>query len=207
MTTAVRVSDLGEIVHFRENYRAEMNCQITHDSIHGRAGWTREYVLQLAGSTVGYGSVAVSGPWSDTPALYEFFVEPEHRTRLFDLFADLLTVCEAKTIETQTNNRILTVMLHTFARNVRAESIVFEDSFLTSHAPPGAGFRATTSDDAESLRQQNLDDGARWVVTMNGEIAGAGGVLYHYNRPYGDVYMEIAKPFRLKGSERIWFRS
>jgi GNAT superfamily N-acetyltransferase len=34
---------------------------------------------------------------------------------------------------------------------------------------------------------------------MNGEIAGAGGVLYHYNYPYGDVYMKVAEPFRRKG--------
>ena len=31
---------------------------------------------------------------------------------------------------------------------------------------------------------------------MNG---GAGCLLYHYNRPYGDVYMEIARRFRLNG--------
>jgi GNAT superfamily N-acetyltransferase len=44
-----------------------------------------------------------------------------------------------------------------------------------------------------------LDDGAGWVVTLNGAIAGAGGVLYHYNRPYGDIYMKIAEPFRRRG--------
>ena len=37
------------------------------------------------------------------------------------------------------------------------------------------------------------------MVTMNGEIAGAGGVLYHYNRPYGDLYMKIGERFRRKG--------
>lgn len=36
-------------------------------------------------------------------------------------------------------------------------------------------------------------------MTLNGEIAGAGGVLYHYNPPYGDIYMAIAEPFRRKG--------
>jgi RimJ/RimL family protein N-acetyltransferase len=45
----------------------------------------------------------------------------------------------------------------------------------------------------------DLDDAAGWVVTLNGEIAGAGGVLYHYNRPYGDIYMKIAEPFRGRG--------
>ena len=199
MTIAVRVSDLGEIAPLREKYREEVNCQIIHDSIHRRPGWTREYVLELTGAAVGYGSVAVDGPWRDNPTLYEFYVEREHRKRMFDLFANLLLVCAAKSIETQSNARMLTVMLHTFARNVRAESILFEDSFQTSYAPAGAAFRAATPDDAEVLRRKHLDEGARWVVTMNGEVAGAGGVLYHYNRPYGDVYMEIVEPFRRKG--------
>ncbi len=148
------------------------------------------------GAVVGYGSVAVDGPWRDKPTLYEFYVEPGHRSRTFDLFATLLSICAAKAIETQSNVRMLTVMLHTFARNVRAESILFEDSFQTSYAPADAAFRAATPDDAGALRRQNLDDGAPWVVTMNGEIAGAGGVLYHYNRPYGDLYMEVAQSFR-----------
>src|SRR2546429_616855 len=64
--------------------------QIVHDSIHGRPGWTREYVLDLASAAVGYGSVAVDGPWRDNPTLYEFYVKREHRTRTFDLFADLV---------------------------------------------------------------------------------------------------------------------
>jgi GNAT superfamily N-acetyltransferase len=199
MAIAVRVSQVSEIASLREQYCAEMNCQIIHDSIHGRPGWTREYVLESDGAAVGYGSVAVAGPWHETPALYEFYVEREHRLQMFDLFTALLSVCGAKIIETQTNARMLPVMLHTFTRNVRAESILFEDAFQTSHSPAGAGFRAAVPEDAEALQQYDLDAGADWVATMNGEIAGTGGVLYHYNRPYGDIYMQIASPFRRNG--------
>jgi hypothetical protein len=88
---------LDEIAPFREQYRKEMNCQIIHDSIHGRPGWTREYALVLGGALAGYGSVAVVGPWQEKPALYEFYVVPEHRMRIFDLFGSLLAVCGAKT--------------------------------------------------------------------------------------------------------------
>ncbi len=199
MTVNTRASQLSEIAALREQYRKEMNCQIIHDSIHGRPGWTREYVLELDGTPVGYGSIAVDGPWREKPALYEFYVQHEQRRRVFDLFASLLAVCSAKTIETQSNDRTLTVMLHTFGRNLRAESILFEDTFQTSYGPEGADFRATTADDTEALQQYDLDDGAGWMATMNGEVAGAGDVLYHYNRPYGDVYMKIAEPFRRRG--------
>ena len=199
MAIAVLPSKLREIEPLREKYRKEMNCQIIHDSIHGRPGWTREFVLHLDDSAIGYGSVAAAGPWRENPALYEFFIEPEHRMRTFEAFTSLLQTCGANIIETQSNARLLPVMLQVFAHNLRTESILFEDAFLTSFCPPGAGFRPATAADAAVLRDLQLDEGAGWVVTLNNEIAGAGGVLYHYNRPYGDVYMAIAEPFRRLG--------
>lgn len=138
-------------------------------------------------------------PWRESPAIYEFFVEPQHRMCTFQAFTSLLEVCGAKIIETQSNARLLPVMLHTFAGNVRTESILFEDRFQTSLRPRGAAFRAAEAADSAELLRLELDEGAGWVVTLDDEIAGAGGVLYHYNRPYGDVYMAIAERFRRHG--------
>ena len=176
-----------------------MRCQIIHDSIHARPGWTVEYILETNGTAAGYGSVAVGGPWTSSHALYEFYVKESFRQRIFDLFAALLTICGAATIETQTNDPSLSTLLHTFCQNVRAEAILFEDRFETQLASEGSGFRETGAGDAELLKELDLDDTAGWVVTVNGAIAGAGGILYHYNRPYGDVYMKIADPFRGRG--------
>ena len=152
MAIAVLPSKLREIEPLREKYRKEMNCQIIHDSIHGRPGWTRELALHLDDSAIGYGSVAVAGPWRDNPALYEFFIEPEQRMRTFEAFTSLLQTCGANIIETQSNARLLPVMLQVFAHNLRTESILFEDAFLTSFCPPGAGFRPATETDAAVLR-------------------------------------------------------
>jgi GNAT superfamily N-acetyltransferase len=176
-----------------------MDCQIIHDSIHARPGWTVEYALDLNGAAVGYGSEAVGGPWTTSHALYEFYVKADCRRRIFDLFAALLATSNATRIETQTNAPILPVMLHTFGQNVRAEAILFEDRFETRLVPEGAGFRSIGAGDAELLRMLDLDETAGWVATVHGGIAGAGGVLYHYNRPYGDIYMKIAEPFRGRG--------
>ena len=122
-----------------------MNCQIIHDSIHVRPGWTIEYALDLAGSLVGYGSVAVAGPWTKAHALYEFYVTRDGRRQVFDLFAALLATCDAATIETQTNDPFLTVMLHTFAQGVRAEAILFEDRFETRVYAEGLRFSRNRS--------------------------------------------------------------
>jgi GNAT superfamily N-acetyltransferase len=37
------------------------------------------------------------------------------------------------------------------------------------------------------------------VLEGEGGIAAGGGVLFHYNRPYGDVYMHVLEPFRRRG--------
>lgn len=155
-------------------------------------------MLDLNGAAVGYGSVAVAGPWTTSHALYEFYVRRDCRGRTFDLFAAMLATCSATMIETQTNAPILPIMLHTFGQNVRAEAILFEDQFETRLVPEGSDFRPAEAGDAELLKSLDRDT-AGWVVTLNGEIAGAGGVLYHYNRPYGDIYMKIAEPFRGRG--------
>jgi GNAT superfamily N-acetyltransferase len=199
MQISVRVCELDEIKALRERYRQEMNCQIIHDSIHARPGWTIEYALDLAGTIMGYGSVAVAGSWTNSHALYEFYVKRDCRQHIFDLFEALLATCGASMIETQTNDPLLTVMLHTFAQSVRAEAILFDDRFETQLMQQGCVFRTTAAGDVEQLKMLELDDGAGWVVTLNGAIAGAGGVLYHYHRPYGDIYMKIAEPFRRRG--------
>ena len=30
-------------------------------------------------------------------------------------------------------------------------------------------------------------------------MAASGGVLFHYNRPYGDIYLDVEAPFRRRG--------
>ena len=200
MDLSAEPTTVEAIAPWRGGYRHEMNCQIIHDSLHERPGWTKPYLLRMGGAPVGYGSVAVGGPWRDRAALFEFYVLPPYRARSFDLFEALLAASgPPPTIETQSNDPFLTVMLHTYARDVTSESILFHDRLTTAHRPPGDDvvFRRADAADAPALAE--VDAGAEWVVTVGGAVASAGGVLYHYNRPYGDVYMAVAEPFRRRG--------
>ena len=191
--------ELREIEGMRDMYRQEMNCQIIHDSIHVRPGWTHEYLLTHGDAKVGYASVAVAGPWQTDPALYEYFVLPKQRGHMFDLFITLLKSSGTTAIETQSNDPILTVMLHTFCGSVTSEAILFHDRLTTAHTIPHAVFRGTTPDDAAHLAQQDLDSDAKWLVELGGIVAAAGGILFHYNRPYGDIYMKVGDSFRRRG--------
>ncbi len=188
-----------QISAMRDVYRQEMNCQIIHDSLHTRPGWVLEYLLSADGATIGYGSIAISGPWKDRPTVCEFFVLPHHRSKLFDSFSALLAASGAKMIETQSNAPLLTVMLHTFAQNVESESILFHDKVTTSHSIPGALFRRAVAGDADQIRREQLDPDAKWVVETGSSVVAAGDILFHYNRPYGDIYMKVAESFRQRG--------
>ena len=105
-----KAAALEDILSWRDMYRQEMSCQIVHDSIHARPGWTQEYVLRTGGERVGYGSVAVGGPWAGQPTLYEFYIVPKHRLQVFDLFRGLLDASGVTRIEVQSNDTVATSM-------------------------------------------------------------------------------------------------
>ena len=188
---------LDDIRLWRDMYRLEMSCQIVHDSIHVRPGWTQEYLLALDRTPVGYGSVALGGPWTGRPTVYEFFVVPPQRLRLFQLFPALLAASGAVAVEVQSNDTLATVMLHAFASNVASESILFRDEVTTAHFVPGAAFRTPTAAEAPDVPEAQR----RWhgVVEVDGRMAATGGILFHYNRPFGDIYMDVGEPFRGRG--------
>src|SRR6185503_12671096 len=116
-----------DVLPLRVRYRAEANCQITKDSIHARAGWTRSWLLHVGGVAAGFGSIAVAGPWKDKPTVFEFYLLPEHRRHAFDLFDQFLTASGALFFDVQTTDEVLTVMLHTYGREIATEKIVFRD--------------------------------------------------------------------------------
>lgn len=184
--TAVPVS-LAEITRWRDLYREEMNCQVVHDSLHPRDGWTEEYLLASSGAPAGYGSIVVGGPWKGTRTLFEFYLLPEQRLRAFAFFECLREASRADGILVQTNDALLTVMFHAYARNVATEKIVFAEGITTHLTANGV-----------TLRHRGEPDND-WALEVDGTMAAWGGVLYHYNRPYGDVYMEVAEAFRRRG--------
>jgi hypothetical protein len=187
------------VLPLRARQREEMNCQIVHDSIHRRAGWTLSYLLELGGAAAGFGSVAVGGPWKNKPAVFEFYVLPEHRIRAFELFEIFLAANGARFFEAQSNDALLTVMVHTYGHAIASEKIVFHDKITTTHPANAAILKCVTSEKDIQTALEQRQGGGEWVLEADGNDAGKGGILFHYNRPYGDIYMEINEPFRRRG--------
>jgi GNAT superfamily N-acetyltransferase len=199
MPATVRPASALDILSLRTRYRSEMNCQIVHDSIHRREGWTLSYLLDLDRTAAGFGSIAVGGPWKEKPALFEFFVLPGYRTRAFELFEGLLKATQARFFEVQSNDALLTAMVHTYGHDATSEKIVFHDGTTTHHSANGARLqRLTTEQDLRACFQQQ-QGGGEWQLQLDGSPVGKGGILFHYNRPYGDIYMEVNEPLRRRG--------
>lgn len=199
MRTTATPTSPDAVLPLRVRHRQEMNCQVVHDSIHRRTGWTNTYALHADDTLAGFASVAIGGPWTGKPTIFEFYVLPGNRGRAFDLFEGLLDASGARLMEVQSNDALLAVMLHTYARGIATESIVFRDGVATALAANGASLQQVTTDEDTRAAIAERQGGTEWRLQADGETVATGGILFHYNEPYGDVYMDVAEPFRRRG--------
>jgi len=183
----------------RARLREEMNGQIVHDSIHRREGWTRSYLLELDGLAAGFGSIAIGGPWKDKPTVFEFFLLPEQRARAFEFFEAFLIASGARFFEVQTNEPLVAVLALTYAQDIASEKIVFRDGGTSALVVQGAVLKPVTPEPEILASIEQRQGGGEWLLELEGNTVGKGGILFHYNRPYGDIYMEIKEPFRRRG--------
>jgi len=193
------ISSTADVQPLREQYRQEMDCQIVHDSIHRRHGWTNTYRLAVDGETAGFGSMAIGGPWTDKPTIFELFLLPAHRSRAFDLFEALLTASGARFMEIQSSDALLSVMLHAYACDIRSEAIVFHDRLTTALPSIGATMHCTMTEEHIRHCIEVRQGGPEWRLELDGHTVATGGILFHYNRPYGDVYMDVVEGHRRCG--------
>jgi GNAT superfamily N-acetyltransferase len=176
---------LAEILGMRDDYRRDMNCQIVHDSWH-RRGFTRSFLLRVDDDVVGYGAVG-SVPPDPQDIVKEFFVVGNRRGDALQLFRELVRASGARWVETQTNDPLLLLMCFDAAVDLSSDVILFADALTTALEPPADGSVVQPLSVAE------------WGLTSAGELVASGGLLFHYNPPYGDIYMEVAAPHRRKG--------
>jgi GNAT superfamily N-acetyltransferase len=182
---------------YREEYRREMACQIVHDSLHRRPGWTEWYTLSLGDKAVGYGAVAVGGPWKGTRTAFEFYVSPPHRPALVDLFDSFISAAHAVEVSAQTNDAQLCVGLHQRCRDIQAEALVFRDGLETSLKVPGARVRKRAEN--EAVFEHKVEPVGDYAVEFEGEVVATGGYLTHYNPPFVDIFMEVRPNMRRRG--------
>lgn len=197
MLIAVREASLQEVQALRERYRRELDCQIVHDSWHER-GFLQSYLISVAGRVVGYGSVGGVG---DEPRdiVKEIYLEPDARPDAQILFRALVTESGARRVEAQTNDRLLTQMLLDSVETIERDRILFEDAVSTCLVLPSATFRAIGQRERKLVFHHEVEGVGDWVIELDGAVVATGGLMFHYNPPYSDIYMEVAAPFQGRG--------
>jgi GNAT superfamily N-acetyltransferase len=131
--------------------------------------------------------------------LKEIFLHREDRAAAERVFRALVEASGATRIEAQTNDRLLTQLLLSNVETVERDRILFEDVVTTKHSVPGAAFRSITESDREGVFAHDSMPVGDWVVELGGEVVATGGLMLHYNPPFSDIYMTVARPFRRGG--------
>lgn len=187
--------EVNDITPLRELHRQQMNCQIMHDSF-PRRGFSDPYLMHVEGCIAGYGLVA-NQHWPET--VHEFYVSPAYRAAAQPIFRELLEVSQAAKILAQTNDHLLLLMLYDCAANIVSDTILFEDGFTTHLTCPTGSLRKVTEADKERLVEQKLEPGSDCMIESEGVPVATGGVTFHYNPPYGDLYMGVHEAYRRQG--------
>ncbi len=199
MSLEIQPVDASELAELRLRYLSSMNCQVVHDSIHRRHGWTTNYLVLLENRTIGFATVATAGPWSECPALLEFYLVPEFHTSSIRIFETFLGHSGVQFFEIQSNDVLPYVMIQLMGKDIRSERIVFRDQETTTWQCPAASMRSRTSQvHIEQAILQRSGCG-EWSLDVDGREVAWGGLTFHYNPPYCDVYMEVHEEARQRG--------
>jgi GNAT superfamily N-acetyltransferase len=91
------------------------------------------------------------------------------------------------------------LMLYDCAADITSEAILFGDAFTTHLTCPTGLLRRVTEADKERLFEHKSEPGGDWMIESDGVAVATGGALFHYNPPYGDIYMEVHEAYRRRG--------
>lgn len=197
MKASIQRATLEQINHYREDYRREMACQIVHDSLHNRRGWVEWHAIALDGKAVGYGAVAVGGPWQGRRTMFEFYLCPGSRTALLDLFELMISQAQVSEVLAQTNDPLLCVGLHQRGEALESEKLLFRDGGPASVQVSGVVVRRIF--EGEKVFEHTLEPVGSLALEFEGQVVATGGYLSHYNPPFVDVHMEVKPDMRRRG--------
>jgi len=195
MNIEVSRVEVNDITPLRELYRQAMNCQIIHDAF-TRRGFSDPYLLRVEGRIAGYGLVANR---HDPDTVDEFYLIPDYRAAALPIFRQLLEVSHATKIRAQSNDRLMLLMLYDCAANITSDTILFADAFTTHLTCPTGTLRPVTDADKAQIFEHKGEPVGDWMVESDGVPVATGGALFHYNPPYGDLYMEVDETHRRRG--------
>jgi GNAT superfamily N-acetyltransferase len=197
MTVIITPSTLEPLLQLREQYCTAVRAQVVHDSWH-RRGRTTLFRIQDQGHDLGYAALGAH-PGKPHDTLKEFYLLPNALPRAERLFEAVLTVAQPSWLEAQTNDPFLVPLLDRFAPERRPHTHLFAEGTTSALPAPGVRLRRVTPDDHATVFAHTTEPVGEWGLELSGSLVATGGLFFHYNPPYADVYMEVAPEYRRRG--------
>lgn len=176
----------------RQLFLEENNFQFIHNKCH-EYGWADSYIFTCKEQKAGYAAVWGRERRSDRDTLFEFYLLPAYRQYAASFFTALHQMTGITWMECQSNDSFALSLLFMHTKEIGAEAILFKENYTSNIVIPGLLFRERNEED-----ECSNDDG-EYVLEYEGTIAGTGGLMLNYNRPYADIYMAIREPYRRRG--------
>ncbi len=190
--------DWKELVHLRERYLKEVDCQIIHNSHHER-GFTQLYRVGEGGTEKGYGAVG-DYDHRKKEIIKEIYLHPEFRADSLRIFKEFIKATRATSVQAQTNDVQLTLLMYDTCEDIKPDLYLFADSGIpTKLKPAGAIFRKLTEVEKGTAFDHKAEPIGEYGIESDGKIVATGGWLTHYNPPYADLYMEVEEQHRERG--------
>ena len=186
---------LEHILPLRQQYLKEVNCQIRYHACHER-NWSDSFLISSDQEDIGYGSVKGRDDLHKRDAIFEFYVLPQWRSQVVQIYAYLVKEVEVPYVECQTNDFLHTPLVLEFAKKINADTILFAEGQETKWESKEGIVRLREEQDP--VFEKNKDAGA-YVMEVGGEVVASGGFLQHYNPPFADLYMETRHDCRRLG--------
>mgnify|MGYP000338225478 CR=1 FL=1 len=185
-------TNLETINPFRVMFLHENNFQFVCDKCH-YYGWSDDYLFKIDDTVIGYGSVWGTDKREDRDTIFEFYLLPHYRNLATPVFKLFITATSTIYIECQSNDLFFSSMLYEFSSSIVTEAILFADDVETHLQISDVKFQRNPTDD------DNPSHFGGFVLEYNGEVVADGGFMINYNKPYGDIYMDVKEGHRGKG--------
>jgi RimJ/RimL family protein N-acetyltransferase len=181
----------------REAYLRRTSAQIVHDAWHRRG---RTTIFPLVQDICPLDMVRWVVPQgSRMKRSKSFFLFPAHENEAGGLFQAFLAASQPKLLDAQTNDPYLWPLFQQFAHDHEVRANLFADGGLTQIHNPGVLLRQVTAKDQATVFEHTTEPVGDWGLERDGALVATGGMFFHYNAPYRDLYMEVAPQHRRQG--------
>jgi GNAT superfamily N-acetyltransferase len=114
-------------------------------------------------------------------------------------FQSFLRVAQPRWVTAQTNDPFLYPLAKAYAPTCVATAVLFAEGGTTSLAAPDVILRPVAESEHATIFRHTSEPIGTWGLEQDKHLVATGGLFFHYNPPYGDVYMEVADNHRRQG--------